>query len=139
MFKPDRIEFLEVKDLGDNRKLMVSLWGVEADMEEDWQERRVFIKPDMFTFNACQLFIEDGDNKRTILVDANADHLPKGLQFFTADKFFDWDNQGSAVWNAIEDHVNEVGNEEIYDRDWEADAEEREADFKLHMQREEGF
>lgn len=139
MFDQDRIEFLKVADIGENKVLMVSLWDIEADMEDNWRERRVFIQPDMFTFRSCQIFIEDTETKKsTVLVDANAGDRPKGYNFFRASDFFLSDEQGSLVWDTIEDYVNEVGNEEASYRNWDAEMAEIEADHRYHAMREDG-
>lgn len=132
----DNIENLQVRDLGDGNKLMVSVWNVEADLEENWRDRLFFIRPDMFTFESCSIFVER-DGKRITILDADASDRPKGMQFFRADKFFDADRSGSAIWDAIEEHVNEAANDT--DFDWDLEAAEREADDRLHMMREEGL
>lgn len=136
MFKQKDIERLPVRDLGDGFKLVVSLRGIEADLEEDWGEHRFFIKPDMFTFQSCIVSVER-DGKEINIINADADNRPKGYNFFRADKFFDAWGDGSIIWNAIEDYVNEASNDG--DFDWEAEAAERQADMRLHMMREEGL
>jgi len=136
MFKPDLIENLLVSSFGNGDKIVVSLWGIEADMEDNWHEQRVFISPDMLTFSSLRLAIHDADGLEKVLIGSccDADDQRHASRYFRADAFFG--KERSAVWDAIEDHINEIGNEELSDRDWDADAAEIEADMRYHLQKE---
>ena len=132
MFNSDRIENLEVRTLGD-ATLFVSVWGIEADMSDDWSERREYIEPDMFTFGSLMIFIRREGKDDIVLVDAKATGRP-GSDFYCADQFFMADGSSNHVWDAIEEHVNEAANNG--DRDWDADAADREGDMLYHLRKE---
>ena len=135
MFNSDRIENLEVRKLNDDATLFVSVWGVEADMSDDWAERREYIEPDMFTFNSLMLFIRREGKDDIVLVGAKATGRP-GSDFYRADQFFmaDGPSNNAAVWGAIEEYVNEAANNG--DRDWDADAADYEGDMLYHLRKE---